>query len=122
MIDLRDQSEPWRQNCLHPYPVYVVAPEAGYVSSIDAEAVGWASVAIGAGRERKEDTIDPAAYIYLDRKVGELVEAGEPLCHFACSADWPEGRRERAHALLSGAYAISMTPPTEKPLILDVLR
>ena len=99
------------------------APAAsGYVSAIDAEAVGWAGVAIGAGRERKEDTIDPAAYIYLDRKVGEIVEAGEPLCHFACAHDWPDGRRERAQALLAGAYSISMTPPAERPLILDVLR
>jgi pyrimidine-nucleoside phosphorylase/thymidine phosphorylase len=79
-------------------------------------------VALGAGRERKEDTIDPAAYIYLDRKVGELVEAGEPLCHFACAPDWPEGRRERARLMLQNAYKVSMTPPTEKPLILDVLR
>ena len=122
MIDLRDSQEPWLTSCLHPCPSYVVAPEAGYVSSIDAEAIGWAAVALGAGRERKEDTIDPAAYIYLDRKVGELVEAGEPLCHFACANDWPEGRRERAQALITGAYQISMSPPAEKPLILDVLR
>ncbi len=122
MIDLRDDQEPWLTSCLHPCPSYVVAPEAGYVSSIDGEAIGWAAVALGAGRERKEDTIDPAAYIYLDRKVGELVEAGEPLCHFACATDWPEGRRERAQALITGAYQISMSPPAEKPLILDVLR
>ena len=122
MIDLRDDQEPWLTSCLHPCPSYVVAPEAGYVSAIDGEAIGWAAVALGAGRERKEDTIDPAAYIYLDRKVGELVEAGEPLCHFACANDWPEGRRERAQALITGAYQISMSPPAEKPLILDVLR
>lgn len=122
MIDLRDPNEPWLTSCLHPYPVFITAQEAGYVSAIDAEAIGWAGVALGAGRERKEDTIDPAAYIYLDRKVGELVEAGEPLCHFACAPDWPEGRRERARLLLQNAYKISMTPPTEKPLILDVLR
>ncbi len=122
MIDLRDPNEPWLTSCLHPYPVFITAQEAGYVSAIDAEAIGWAGVALGAGRERKEDTIDPAAYIYLDRKVGELVEAGEPLCHFACAPDWPEGRRERARLLLQSAYKISMSPPTEKPLILDVLR
>jgi len=122
MIDLRDTNEPWLKSCLHPYPIYVVAPEAGYVTAINAESIGWAGVALGAGRERKEDTIDPASYIYLDRKVGELVEAGEPLCHFACAADWPDGRRERAQGLLASAYQISMTPPAEKPLILDVLR
>lgn len=122
MIDLRDPNEPWLTSCLHPYPVFITAQEAGYVSAIDAEAIGWAGVALGAGRERKEDTIDPAAYIYLDRKVGELVEAGEPLCHFACAPDWPEGRRERARLMLQNAYKVSMTPPTEKPLILDVLR
>ena len=71
-------------------------------------------MALGAGRERKEDTIDPAAYIYLDRKVGELVEAGEPLCHFACAPDWLEGR-ERARLLLQSAYKISMSPLRKSP-------
>jgi len=122
MIDLRDPHEPWRQTCLHTNRVAIVAQSSGFVARMDAEAVGWAGVAIGAGRERKEDTIDPAAFIFLDRKVGERVEAGEALCHFAVAADWPEGRRERAKTLLESAYEISTEPPAQKPLILDVLK
>jgi thymidine phosphorylase len=68
------------------------APEAGYVS-VDRCRGDWLGgrCAGHAGRERKEDTIDPAAYIYLDRKVWRAGRAGEPLCHFAAAPDWPEG-------------------------------
>ena len=31
MIDLRDPNEPWLTSCLHPYPVFITAQEAGYV-------------------------------------------------------------------------------------------
>lgn len=122
MIDLRDPNDPWRRNCLHPETVQVLAPSSGFVAAIDAEAVGWAGVAIGAGRERKEDSIDPAAYIHLCNKVGEFVEVGQALCEFATAPDWPEGRKERALSLLQGAYRLSAQEPSQKPLILDVLR
>jgi pyrimidine-nucleoside phosphorylase len=57
----------------------VDAPRAGMVQSIDALAIGLASKALGAGRDRKQDPIDYAVGIVLHRKVGDPVEAGEPL-------------------------------------------
>lgn len=121
-IDLRDPDEPWFQRNLHGNPQAVPAPTSGYVVGIDAEAVGWASVALRAGRERKDDVIDPAAYIYLDKKCGEPITAGEPLCHFAGSPELSPSRSERARALLSHAYVIGPQPVAQQPLILDVLR
>ncbi len=121
-IDLRDPDEPWFQRNLHGNAQAVPAAAAGYVVGIDAEAVGWAGVALRAGRERKDDVIDPAAYIYLDKKCGEPVAAGEPLCHFAGSPELPAARSERARALLSHAYVIGPQPVAQQPLILDVLR
>jgi pyrimidine-nucleoside phosphorylase len=121
-IDLRDPDEPWFQRNLHSNAVALPAPSTGYVIGIDAEAVGWAGVALRAGRERKEDAIDPAAYIYLDKKCGEPVTAGEPLCHFAGSPDLSPARSERARALLQRAYTIGPQPLPPQPLILDVLR
>jgi pyrimidine-nucleoside phosphorylase/thymidine phosphorylase len=121
-IDLRDPDEPWFQRNLHGGAQAVLAPTSGYVVGIDAEAVGWASVALRAGRERKDDLIDPAAYIYLDRKCGEPVAAGEALCHFAGSPELSPARSERARSLLAHAYVIGPQPVAQQPLILDVLR
>src|SRR5205085_339529 len=58
----------------------ISSPRAGYVTSIDAEGIGAASNMIGAGRDRKEDAIDPAVGIILEVKVGEKVDAGSVLC------------------------------------------
>ena len=67
LIDLRDPNEPWLFDNLHSGALIVPAPSSGYVQRIDAKAVGFAGVALRAGRERK-DAIDPAACIYLDRR------------------------------------------------------
>jgi pyrimidine-nucleoside phosphorylase/thymidine phosphorylase len=122
LIDLRDPNEPWLFDNLHSGALIVPAPSSGYVQRIDAEAVGFAGVALRAGRERKEDPIDPAAYIYLDRKVGEPVQAGQPLCHFAGAASLAPERVERARALLADAYVVGTEPVSPRPLILEVLR
>ena len=56
------------------------SPRAGYVSAIDAEGIGQASAMIGAGRENKDDAIDPAVGVILEVKVGQKVDAGGVLC------------------------------------------
>ena len=57
----------------------------GYVSAIDAEDIGQASSMIGAGRDTKEDAIDPAVGVILEVKVGQKMDAGwralPPLLH-----------------------------------------
>jgi pyrimidine-nucleoside phosphorylase len=55
------------------------APRASYVAAIDAEAVGVASVHLGAGRERKGDPIDLRTGIVLHVKVGDRVAKGQPV-------------------------------------------
>lgn len=121
-IDLRDPDEPWVKSCLHKEREAILAPQDGYVGSIDAEAVGWAGVALRAGRERKEDRIDPAAYIYFDKKCGEKVAQGAPLCHFAAAPDLPPARRERARTLLKNAYVIQPSASPAPSLIIDIIR
>lgn len=61
------------------YQIEVPAVESGYVSTIDADEVGVAAMLLGAGRATKEDEIDLAVGIVLQKKIGEYVEAGEPL-------------------------------------------
>lgn len=57
----------------------LVASEDGYVAQIDAEAVGHASVVLGAGRLTKEMAIDLAVGMVLHKKRGDQVKAGDIL-------------------------------------------
>src|SRR5262249_38782902 len=62
----------------HVQPLRATA--AGFVSRCDAKLLGLASNALGAGRQRVDDVIDPAVGIYLEKKVGDRVARGETLC------------------------------------------
>ena len=62
-----------------PVRTQVKAVSDGFVESIDALAVGLASLDLGAGRHRKEDRVDPAAGLEIEAPVGARVKAGDPL-------------------------------------------
>ncbi|HEX6676122.1 MAG TPA: thymidine phosphorylase [Actinomycetes bacterium] len=57
----------------------LTAPRAGWLAAVDAEAVGAAAAALGAGRRRKEDRIDAAVAVELTAKLGDRVEEGERI-------------------------------------------
>ncbi|MBC2369766.1 pyrimidine-nucleoside phosphorylase [Listeria booriae] len=61
------------------FKIDVPAKESGVVSEIVADEIGIAAMLLGAGRATKEDEIDLAVGIMLRKKVGDKVEAGEPL-------------------------------------------
>lgn len=61
------------------YTEPVLAPASGYVTSIHAQKIGFAATALGAGRKRKGDPIDPAVGITMEHRVGSPIEAGQPL-------------------------------------------
>jgi pyrimidine-nucleoside phosphorylase len=96
----------------------IASPRAGYVSSIDAEDIGIASNMIGAGRDKKEDSIDPAVGIILEVKAGEKVEAGSILCRLYYTK---EDRVEEAAEKVEDAFHISAQRPEERELILEVV-
>ena len=62
-----------------PHVAVLEADEAGTLAAVDAEAIGRAGVALGAGRVRKSDPVDPAVGIVFRPKVGDRLEAGEPI-------------------------------------------
>ena len=66
-----------KANCIIPY----IAEESGYVSKIDAEKIGLASLYLGAGRMKKEDSVDFSAGIVLNKKIEDTVEKGEVLAY-----------------------------------------
>ena len=77
----------------------VLAAQGGFLASMQCEEIGTACVILGGGRERKEDSVDPAVGIVLHKKVGDRVAAGEPLATIYYNA---EPRAERARQLIAG--------------------
>jgi len=96
----------------------VSSPRGGYVSSINAEDIGVASNMIGAGRDKKDDPIDPAVGIILEVKMGEKVEAGSILCRLYYTK---EDRVEEAAEMVEDAFRISAQKLDERELILEVV-
>jgi pyrimidine-nucleoside phosphorylase len=96
----------------------VTSPRGGYVSAINAQDIGAASNMIGAGRDKKEDAIDPAVGIILEVKAGEKVDAGSVLCRLYYTK---EDRVEEAAEMVEDAFHISGQKPEERELILEVV-
>ena len=98
-------------------PVATVAAEqGGVVTDIDARQIALAALALGAGRARKEDAVDPKAGVVLNKRPGETVEAGEPLATLYAS----DASRADASAVRS-AFVIGEAAPAPRPLVLDRL-
>ena len=96
--------------------VVLRSPAAGYISTLAARPVGHATMLLGAGRARMDSPIDHAVGAVLHKKVGEVVEAGEPLCTLFVN---DESRLHEAEALIKGAYTIGEEPASALPLIVD---
>ena len=94
----------------------IIAEQDGVLQSLDALAVGEAAWRLGAGRARKEHTVQAGAGVQLHAKPGARVRAGEPL--ITLHTDTPE-RFTRAREALAGAYTIGEAAPPERPLIID---
>jgi thymidine phosphorylase len=99
-----------------PHVRRVTASRPGFVTALDARLVGRASMALGAGRDRVEDVVDPAVGISILAKPGTEVRAGDPVLelHYrtesALDAAWP---------MATGAVALGDTPPTIGPIVLE---
>jgi len=96
----------------------ITTQRAGYVSAIDAELIGQASSMIGAGRNTKEDSIDPAVGVILEVKVGQKIDAGGILCRIYHTSD---EHLAEASELLEDAFKIANQAVEERDLILEVV-
>ncbi len=96
----------------------VPASRAGYLLGINAREVGETSVELGAGRARKEDPIDHAVGIEIHHKVGDYVQAGEPL--FTIHAN-DAAKLTAARMRLLAAHQWSTEPVQPLPLFYDVI-
>lgn len=92
----------------------VLSARSGYLAAIQCEQVGTACVILGGGRERKEDSVDPAVGIVLHKKVGERVSAGEALATIHYNAEAPA---TRARQLIEASCQVADAMPAQRPLI-----
>ena len=81
----------------------VASGESGWVAGIDAARVGMAASILGAGRKKKEDSIDPAVGVVVRKKVGDRVEEGETLAVLHAN---DAGLIPQAGSMLLDAYGI----------------
>jgi pyrimidine-nucleoside phosphorylase len=84
--------------------VKVKSPRSGYIKSVDTTEVGHTIAAIGGGRVRIEDVIDPTVGFIADSKIGDFIEAGETLGVIYCA---DSTNAEEARARIEAAYEIA---------------
>lgn len=96
----------------------ILARESGYVQSLDARRIGRAAMLLGAGRQTKEDRIDPAVGLVLHKKTGDPVEPGEALATMFVNAT---RYLEKARKLAQDAYQIGVSRPAPPPLIYETI-
>jgi thymidine phosphorylase len=95
---------------LVPESVKVESPRSGYIIGVDTTEIGFAIAAIGGGRVRIEDTIDPTVGFISELKLGDQVQGGETLGVVYCADD---GAAKEAAERIRAAYRISDEPPAQ---------
>jgi thymidine phosphorylase len=94
----------------------VKAPRGGYVARFGASDIGSAALALGAGREKKGDRIDPGSGVEILVKPGDPLLKGQPVARL-----YGEREAEPARRLVLEALEISDEPVEPPPAILDSL-
>ena len=100
------------------YILPVISKEDGYVYKLNAEKVGKISVNLGAGRIKKEDSIDKAVGIVLNKKISDKVKKGDILA-FIYANDEEKGNQ--AVEDLQGVYKIIESEVKKEKIILGVV-
>ena len=96
----------------------ITSARSGYVSAIQCEDIGTACIVLGGGRETKEDRIDPSVGIVLNKKIGDRVSAGEPLCTLHHNS---ASRAAEARKLIERSFQVADAPPPPRSLIRSVI-
>lgn len=100
------------------YTIPVYSNKTGYIEKLDAEKVGVTSVHLGAGRVKKEDGIDYAVGIWLEKKIGDQIKDGDILAYVHAN---DEEKGKQAVEDLKQAYNIVQNPVQMEKYILDII-
>lgn len=111
---IRDTSKFRKAKYVHA----VTANEAGYISHVDTEGFGTASLLLGAGRNEIGEKINHASGIILEKKTGDKVNAGDVIAYMYAD---DERLFDAANRKMQDSITISNEKPTLRPLILGVV-
>ena len=100
------------------YIIPVISGKDGFVEELNAEKVGLISVSLGAGRVKKEDDIDKAVGIVLNKKIADEVKAGEILAYVHAN---DEQKGKEAVEQLKNTYKITEIKVEKEKIILGVI-
>jgi pyrimidine-nucleoside phosphorylase len=99
--------------------VKVESPRSGYITTVETTEIGHAIAAIGGGRVRIEDTIDPTVGFISELKLGDQVRGGDTLGVVYCA---DEAAAREAAQRIQAAYHIADGPPGEdQKLVKEVI-
>lgn len=101
-----------------PVQVKVTSPQEGYIAEIDAYGIGSTAMLLGAGRARKEDTIDHAAGVELLKKKGDKVNQGDALAILYTSQ---KAQAEAALSHIHASYKFCDVKPLSDDLIITTV-
>jgi pyrimidine-nucleoside phosphorylase len=96
----------------------VGAAMSGYVAEISADKIAQGALALGAGREKKDDSIDHAVGIEVFVKVGQRIAAGEAIARIHANS---ESQLEEARRFVNGAVLYSAEVVEPLPLFYGVI-
>jgi pyrimidine-nucleoside phosphorylase len=99
--------------------ILVPTPRGGYVTAVEAEALGWVAVSLGAGRRSQDDVLDPAAGVVVHARIGDEVEAGQPLATLEVGDR--EAALEELVARTAAAFTVAAESVAPQPLVLGRL-
>lgn len=100
---------------ISPVKHEVRSPKEGFILSMDTEKYGLASLALGAGRNRKEDKIDHGAGLTVEKKTGDFVRRGDVLAVLYTS---DAGKLRETEDIIQAALTFGDIPPKPVPIIL----
>jgi thymidine phosphorylase len=92
------------------------APADGYLTRLDALAIGVAAWRLGAGRARKEDAVDHSAGVICLAKPGDYVRRGQPIVELHGDE---RVRSAYVAEALSAAVTVGREPPGKMPVVVD---
>jgi thymidine phosphorylase len=93
----------------------VESTRSGFVTKVNTTEIGHAIAAIGGGRVRIDDTIDPSVGFIADATIGDQIGSGHLIGTVYCRDE--SKAREAVHRI-QAAYEIGDQPPTELPQLM----
>ena len=94
----------------------VVATQSGYITDLDAYAIGLSAWRLGAGRAKKEDAVSKTAGIICLAKEGDYVEKDQPVLELHID---DSSRLPFAKEALKNAFTIGAEPKEKRKIILE---